>query len=52
MIQGFIQILIWFEIEDEVIEILVFIDNDVNVAFVMFENILDDEIKRDYRVLF
>ena len=33
------------EIEDEVIEILVFIDNDVNVAFVMLENILDDEIK-------
>ena len=33
------------EIEEEVIEILVFIDNDVNVAFVMLENILDDEIK-------
>lgn len=33
------------EIEDGVIEILVFIDNDINVAFVMLENILDDEIK-------
>ena len=33
------------EIDDEIIEILVFIDNDVNVAFVILENILDDEIK-------
>ena len=33
------------EIEDGVIEILVFIDNDVNVAFVILENILDEEIK-------
>jgi hypothetical protein len=33
------------EIEDKIIEILVFIDNDINVAFVMFENILDNEIK-------
>lgn len=33
------------EIEDEVVEILVFIDNDMNVAFVILENMLDDEIK-------
>jgi hypothetical protein len=33
------------EIEDKIIEILVFIDNDINVAFVMFENILNNEIK-------
>jgi hypothetical protein len=33
------------EIEDGVMEILVFIDNDVNVAFVMLEDILDEEIK-------
>ena len=33
------------EIEDEVVEILVFIDNDVNVAFVILENILDIEVK-------
>lgn len=33
------------EIEDGVVEILVFIDNDVNVAFVILENILDVEIK-------
>jgi len=32
------------EIEDGVVEILVFIDNDVNVAFVMSEGILDLEI--------
>ena len=34
------------EIEDGVIEILVFIDNDVNVAFVILENILDEDIKQ------
>ncbi len=34
------------EIEDEVVEILVFIDNDVNVAFVMLENMLDIEVKK------
>lgn len=33
------------EIEDEVVEILVFIDNDVNVAFVILESILDIEVK-------
>ena len=33
------------EIEDEVVEILVFIDNDVNVAFVVLENMLDIEVK-------
>ena len=33
------------EIEDGVVEILVFIDNDVNVAFVILENMLDEEIK-------
>ena len=33
------------EIEDGVIEILVFIDNDVNVAFVILEDMLDEEIK-------
>ena len=34
------------EIEDGVVEILVFIDNDVNVAFVILENILDEDIKQ------
>lgn len=34
------------EIEDGVIEILVFIDNDVNVAFVMLEDMLDEDIKQ------
>lgn len=33
------------EIEDGVVEILVFIDNDVNVAFVVLEDMLDVEIK-------
>lgn len=33
------------EIEDGVVEILVFIDNDVNVAFVILEDMLDEEIK-------
>lgn len=33
------------EIEDGVIEILVFIDNDVNVAFVILEDMLDEIIK-------
>lgn len=33
------------EIEDRVMEILVFIDNDVNVAFVILEDMLDEEIK-------
>ena len=34
------------EIEDGVVEILVFIDNDVNVALVILENILDEDIKQ------
>lgn len=34
------------EIEDGVIEILVFIDNDVNVAFVILEDMLDEDIKQ------
>ena len=33
------------EIEDGVVEILVFIDNDVNVAFVILEDMLDEDIK-------
>ncbi len=33
------------EIEDGVIKMLVFIDNDVNVAFVILEDMLDEEIK-------
>ena len=32
------------EIKDGIIEVLVFLDNDVNVSFVMLENILDLEI--------
>ncbi len=32
------------EIKDGIIEVLVFLDNDVNVSFIMLENILDLEI--------
>jgi len=32
------------EIKDGIIEVLVFLDSDVNVSFVMLENILDLEI--------
>lgn len=33
------------EIDEEIIEILVFIDNDINVSFIMYEGILDEGIK-------
>ena len=32
------------EIKDGIIEVLVFLDNDVNVSFIMLENKLDLEI--------
>ena len=42
---GFYDDINMVEIEDGVMEILVFIDNDVNVAFVILEDVLDEEIK-------
>ena len=34
------------EIKDGIIEVLVFLDNDVNVSFVMVEEILDKDIRK------